>query len=139
MTAIPSFPRFLRFESCGAILQCWRRAALTAADRCSALLMPAAASSSGESNRGEGKMFRRSRALLIPMSLISVGAWAQPPAPVSPAPPAPRAHSTTIRSFGRRGYLGVGVREMTDERARALNLKDSSGVEVKRVEENSPA
>ena len=84
-------------------------------------------------------MVRRTRGILISMALMSVGAWAQPPASAPAAPPAPRAHSTTIRSFARRGYLGVGVREMTDERARALNLKDSSGVEVKRVEENSPA
>ena len=69
-------------------------------------------------------------------ALMAGGAWAQT---APPAPPVPRAHSTNIRSFGRRGYLGVGVVEMTDARARALNLKDSSGVEVKRVDENSPA
>jgi serine protease Do len=33
----------------------------------------------------------------------------------------------------------VGVVEMTGARARALKLKDDSGVEVKRVDENSPA
>ncbi|SRR5579883_501106 len=82
-------------------------------------------------------MFRRSRGLLIFTALITGGAWAQTAAP--PPPPAPRAHSTNVRSFGRRGYLGVGVVEMTDARAHALNLKDSSGVEVKRVDENSPA
>jgi serine protease Do len=78
-------------------------------------------------------MFRRSRGLLMVAALIAGGAWAQV------APPAPRAHSTNVRSVGRRGYLGVGVVEMSDARARALNLKDSSGVEVKRVDENSPA
>ena len=37
------------------------------------------------------------------------------------------------------GYLGVGVVDLTDERVKALKLKDDSGVEVKRVDENSPA
>ena len=69
-------------------------------------------------------------------ALMAGVVWAQAPAP---APPAPRAHSTNVRSLARRGYLGVGVVEMTDARAHALNLKDSSGVEVKRVDENSPA
>jgi serine protease Do len=81
-------------------------------------------------------MLRRTRGLLIFTAFMAGGVWAQSTAP---APPAPRGHSTTIRSFARRGYLGVGVVEMTDERARSLNLKDSSGVEVKRVDENSPA
>lgn len=81
-------------------------------------------------------MFRRSRGLFIGTALIAGAVWAQSPAP---GPPAPRAHSTNVRSFARRGYLGVGVVEMTDARAHALNLKDSSGVEVKRVDENSPA
>ena len=38
-----------------------------------------------------------------------------------------------------RGYLGVGVIELTDDRVKALGLKNDNGVEVKRVEENSPA
>lgn len=37
------------------------------------------------------------------------------------------------------GYLGVGVAEIDDDRARALKLKDAHGVEVKSVEEDSPA
>lgn len=36
-------------------------------------------------------------------------------------------------------YLGVGVVELTPERAKALKLTDERGVEVTRVEEGSPA
>jgi serine protease Do len=44
-----------------------------------------------------------------------------------------------LRRPATRGYLGVGVVELTDERVQALKLKDNQGVEVKRVEDNSPA
>ena len=48
------------------------------------------------------------------------------------------AHTITMRSGGG-SYLGVGVIEVTEERAKALNMKDAHGVEVKHVDENSPA
>jgi serine protease Do len=82
-------------------------------------------------------MLGRSKELMVSAALMAVAAWAQTAPPAAPAPP--KAHSTTVRSFTRRGYLGVGVVEMTEARARALKLKDDSGVEVKRVDENSPA
>ncbi len=50
-----------------------------------------------------------------------------------------RARSTELRRAANRGYLGVGVVELTDERVQALKLKDDQGVEVKRVEDSSPA
>ena len=50
-----------------------------------------------------------------------------------------QAHTATLRRVADHGYLGVGVIELTDERVKTLGLKDSSGVEVMRVEENSPA
>src|SRR6202140_5854295 len=50
-----------------------------------------------------------------------------------------RARSATARGIASRGYLGVGVVELTDDRVKALNLKDDQGLEVKRVDENSPA
>ena len=40
---------------------------------------------------------------------------------------------------GRGSFLGVGVAEITAERAKALKLKEERGVEITRVEENSPA
>ncbi len=38
-----------------------------------------------------------------------------------------------------RAYLGVGVRDVGAERAKALNLKEEYGIEVIRVDEGSPA
>jgi serine protease Do len=37
------------------------------------------------------------------------------------------------------GYLGVGVAEITAERAKALSLKEEHGVEITRVEDDGPA
>jgi serine protease Do len=51
----------------------------------------------------------------------------------------PRARSMRLRGPAARGYLGVGVIELTEERAKTLELKPGSGVEVKRVDQNSPA
>jgi serine protease Do len=51
----------------------------------------------------------------------------------------PKGRSAVARRPGDRAYLGVGVIDLTDDRVKALNLKDDHGVEVKRVEENSPA
>lgn len=51
---------------------------------------------------------------------------------------APKARSAS--SFSQsRGYLGIGVIDVTDERARALGLKEPQGVEVTSVIEDSPA
>lgn len=50
-----------------------------------------------------------------------------------------RARSMSLHRMADRGYLGVGVIELTPDRVRALGLKNDSGVEVKRLEENSAA
>jgi serine protease Do len=42
-------------------------------------------------------------------------------------------------AWGSRAFLGVGVREVNGEQAKALNLKEEYGVEVIRVDEGSPA
>jgi serine protease Do len=47
-------------------------------------------------------------------------------------------HAVTLQHAGT-SYLGIGVVEITPERARALKLKEERGVEVAHVEENSPA
>jgi serine protease Do len=59
----------------------------------------------------------------------------------NPAPPVPpRAHSVITRIMAKTGWLGVGLGEVTPERARALKLKDEDGgVEITHVDENSPA
>jgi serine protease Do len=51
---------------------------------------------------------------------------------------APHIHSAAVIAHGG-GYLGIGVAEIDDDRARALKLKDAHGVEIKNVEEDSPA
>ncbi len=52
-------------------------------------------------------------------------------------------HSATNRPYvlriGRNSYLGIGVAEIDAERAKALNLKEVRGVEVKSVDHDSPA
>ena len=57
--------------------------------------------------------------------------------------PAPHGRTVTNRSiqiFSSGGsYLGIGVAEVDADRAKALNLKEVRGVEVKSVDESSPA
>jgi S1-C subfamily serine protease len=50
----------------------------------------------------------------------------------------PRSHSTNLQVPISAGWLGVGILDLTQERAKALNLKDDSGVEVTFVTENGP-
>ena len=51
---------------------------------------------------------------------------------------APKASSAAIFTTSR-SYLGVGVADVTDERTRALGLKEPQGVEVTSVADDSPA
>lgn len=68
---------------------------------------------------------------------------AQPEQSAPPPPPAPpEAPNTTgmIKMMSMGGsFLGVGVREIDAERAKVLRLKDEYGVEITRVEDDSPA
>jgi S1-C subfamily serine protease len=47
--------------------------------------------------------------------------------------------SANIQVPSNAGYLGVGAQDITPERAKALNLKDTSGIEVTNLVEESPA
>jgi serine protease Do len=67
--------------------------------------------------------------------LVTLPVIAQNPTPN----PTPRGRSVTARAMSRRGWLGVGLEDLTPERAKALKLKDESGVEVTHVDDNSPA
>jgi serine protease Do len=51
---------------------------------------------------------------------------------------AARARTFTAQNGGS-SYLGIGVLDITPERARLLNLKELRGAEVARVDENGPA
>src|ERR1039458_6398268 len=51
---------------------------------------------------------------------------------------APKARSAAVFAQSR-SYLGIGVVDVTDERAKVLGLKEPQGVEVTSVSEGSPA
>jgi serine protease Do len=59
----------------------------------------------------------------------------------APAGMAQNPHRANVVTVQRSGtsYLGIGALEVTPERAKALNLKEERGVEVARVEDDSPA
>lgn len=78
----------------------------------------------------------------VPAASQPVFAWSgdgqelamQPPPPPPPAPP------DAMIFFQAGGtYLGVGVKEINAERAKALKLKEEYGVEITTVEPDSPA
>lgn len=64
---------------------------------------------------------------------------AQPAAPPPPPPPASAAETMKVYAMGGGTFLGVGVRDIDAERAKALKLKEEYGVEVTHVEDDSPA
>jgi len=54
--------------------------------------------------------------------------------------PAPQQAQPAARLFPiHGGYLGVGIQEITPERAKALKLRDEAGVEITSVIHDSPA
>lgn len=57
--------------------------------------------------------------------------------PAPPAPPVPPVPPVVTVNGG--SYLGVGVQEVTSDRAKALKLSEERGVEVTMVSEDSPA
>jgi len=65
---------------------------------------------------------------------VAAAALAAPAASAQPRPP--RVFTSTT---GQSSYLGIGVADITPERARALNLKEERGAEVTSVREDSPA
>jgi serine protease Do len=72
------------------------------------------------------------------LGLSAAPGWAQPATP--PAPPAPEAFAQLYAlSQSGRSYLGVGVRELDPARGKELKLKEVFGVEITRVDEDSPA
>jgi serine protease Do len=60
--------------------------------------------------------------------------------PAAQAQPDDRSRREGVVAItGSRTFLGVGVVEVNADRVKALNLKEERGVEITRVEENSPA
>lgn len=63
----------------------------------------------------------------------------EPQSPAPPPPPPPPAAMAQTMVIAGGSYLGVGVREIEEERAKALRLKETYGVEITRVDDESPA
>jgi serine protease Do len=78
--------------------------------------------------------------LLNKSILICLSACALSPLSFGQVPAPQRPRSVILRRpADGGGYLGVGVIELTDDRVKALNLKDDHGVEVRLLQENTPA
>jgi serine protease Do len=72
---------------------------------------------------------------------LSLMAGLTAPLALSEPPATPKPRTSTQRVVLARGasYLGVGVVEISPERAKELHLKDEHGVEVRCVDPESPA
>jgi serine protease Do len=89
----------------------------------------------------------RTQTILLGAALaaaLPVFGWEPWPVPQTPAPaPAPAVAPVDGRALVLTkpggSYLGIGVAEITSERAKALNLREEHGVEITRVEDESPA
>jgi len=75
--------------------------------------------------------------MLLLGGLSAVTSFAQPDPPRPPQ--TPRMAKRVDVFGGSSSFLGVGVVEIDAERAKELKLKEERGVEVKSVEEESPA
>lgn len=89
-------------------------------------------------------------ALIAGATLLPAQTPQPPAAPAAPAPPAQHSSSSSASNSrtrqvfinqvgGGASYLGVGLAEVDSERARQLKLKEEYGVEVTRVDDESPA
>ncbi|MGB6941083.1 MAG: PDZ domain-containing protein [Bryobacteraceae bacterium] len=76
--------------------------------------------------------------LLCLAAVFSAGAWAQGP-DFFQAPGATPVREFNSIPFVGGTYLGVNLAEIDTNRAKELKLKEDYGVEISRVEENSPA
>ena len=75
----------------------------------------------------------------ILITVLALPWWATgQQAPAAPQPPAPPAVPRFLVT-PPGGYLGVGIQEITGDRAKALKLPSDTGVEITRVAPDSPA
>jgi serine protease Do len=79
---------------------------------------------------------------LLALAALPLAAF-QEPAPEPPQPPeapfAPNVYAFHMASSGSQSFLGVGVAEISGNRARELKLREEYGVEITRVEDDSAA
>lgn len=81
-------------------------------------------------------MSKMSLSATAAIALMGLGLWT----PVATAQEVDKAkRGVYVMSGANRSFLGVAVAEVTTERARELKLKEERGVEITRVEEDSPA
>src|SRR5215472_16509095 len=79
-------------------------------------------------------------ACMAALSVVSNAAFGQtPPPPAPPSPPRARTAAGTYVVQRTGSYMGIGVVDITAERAKALNLKEERGVEVTSVVEDGPS
>jgi serine protease Do len=74
---------------------------------------------------------------LAALGLAAAGISAQPV--LAPTPPPLQAPSIFYYSGSPASYIGVGFRDIDKERMKALNLREERGVEITRVDADSPA
>lgn len=72
----------------------------------------------------------------VAATLISGSSQGQP---FNPEPFDPQTSVIRIAPGSGSSYLGVNLREMDSERAKELKLREEAGVELTRIEEDSPA
>jgi len=71
----------------------------------------------------------------LAVGLAIPSAFGQP----APAPAAPPAPPKLVIARGGPSFLGVGIQEVDADRAKVLKLREEAGVEVTRVDADSPA
>jgi serine protease Do len=80
---------------------------------------------------------------LFPVLAAGLAAlWMSAPAAAEPYEPDPfqdKITQTQMLRIGGGSYLGVNLREIDADRAKELKLREEAGVEITRVEEDSPA
>jgi serine protease Do len=75
----------------------------------------------------------------LELALLACAAAALLAAPAVNAQSARREARAVVFPNAQTSYLGIGVADITAERAKALNLKEDRGAEVTSVEDDSPA
>lgn len=70
---------------------------------------------------------------------VLIAAFAAPGLVLAQGPPPQPPGVSPARIFQRGGYLGVGIQQITAERAKTLKLREEGGVEVTSVIRESPA
>jgi serine protease Do len=83
----------------------------------------------------QGQKWVQAAGVAVALAASQAGWTFEPPQPPQP-PPGPER---VVVTRGNGSFLGIGVQEIDNDRAKALNLHEERGVEVTRVEEDSPA